>query len=212
MTGGTGLAILRIGLGLLLAGHGCQKLFGWFRGHGPAGTAAFFDQVGYRPGRQLAVLAGACELTAGALLALGLLTPLAAAVAVGTMLAAAAVHAANGLWAADSGFELPGCYAIVAAALGFTGPGRYSLDAALGLGWGWHYGVAALLVGLFAGSLAIAGRARQLRRAAPAATGGSTVSHGTPVPVQQRSTGSAASPYPRGGIRATFVSRRIIWH
>ena len=46
-----GLLVLRVVVGLLLAGHGAQKLFGWYGGHGLRGTAAFFDQIGLRPGR-----------------------------------------------------------------------------------------------------------------------------------------------------------------
>lgn len=217
MTAGIGLAVLRIGVGLLLAGHGCQKLFGWFRGHGLTGTAAFFDSVGYRPGRYLAALAGICELTAGLLFATGLLTPLGAAIAIGTMLAAAALHVRNGLWATDGGFELPGCYALMAAALGFTGAGRYSLDHWLGYTWSWRYGLAALLVGLVAGAAAITARSRQLHRSRPdgAEASDTPYPHDTAtVPVQRHTAGQPVhrSAQPRAAVRAMVVSRRIVWH
>ena len=39
----TGLLILRIVVGAALVGHGSQKLFGWFGGHGPRSTGAFFE-------------------------------------------------------------------------------------------------------------------------------------------------------------------------
>src|SRR5882672_2377034 len=123
-----GLLIIRVVLGLLLVGHGAQKLFGWFGGPGLAQTGAFFDSVGHRPGRRMAALAGLAEVSGGGLLALGLLTPLGAAIVVGVMLAAAAVHAPNGLWASTGGYELPGFYAVTATGLAFAGPGDLSLD------------------------------------------------------------------------------------
>jgi putative oxidoreductase len=101
-----GLFLVRVVVGMLLIGHAAQKLFGWFGGHGLTGTGAFFDGIGYRPGRRLA-LAGLAELTGGLLLALGLLTPLAAAIIVGTMIAAASTHMRNGLWVQNGGEVTP---------------------------------------------------------------------------------------------------------
>lgn len=145
-----GLFLIRVALGLLLVGHGAQKLFGWFGGFGLAGTGSFFDAVGYRPGRRMAALAGLAELTGGLLLALGLLTPLAAAIIIGTMTAAAAVHVANGLWVSNGGYETPMFYALTALGLAFTGPGSVSLDRLLGLTWPWPYGLCAAALGLLA--------------------------------------------------------------
>jgi putative oxidoreductase len=200
MSTGIGLAILRISLGLLLAGHGSQKLFGWFHGHGLSETPAFFDSVGYRPGRITARLAGLCKLTAGLMLALGLLTPLAAAIGVGVLLAASAVHAANGLWATDGGFELPGFYAIAAAALGFTGPGRYALDGWLGLHWSWRHGLAAMIVGTMAGALAILSRRLVQPVAATPESSGTRVDDLVP----------AQRPQPAGyRLHSVFFSRRV---
>ena len=85
----TGLLILRIVVGVALVGHGTQKLFGWFGGHGPRTTGAFFEMLGYRPGTFFAVIAGLSEAAGGALLAVGGLTPLAGAAVVGVMLNAA---------------------------------------------------------------------------------------------------------------------------
>lgn len=137
----TGLLILRIVVGALLIGHGTQKLLGWFGGHGIAGTAGFFSSIGFRPGRLNAFAAGASEAGGGLLLALGLITPLAAAAVLGTMVVAASVHFPK-FWVTDGGFEYPFMLGTVAVALGFTGPGRLSLDNAFGLdafhgGWGW---------------------------------------------------------------------------
>jgi putative oxidoreductase len=160
-----GLLIIRVVLGLLLVGHGAQKLLGWFGGHGLSGTAAFFDSVGYRPGRRMAVLAGLAEVTGGALVALGLLTPLGAAIIIGTMFAASAVHTGNGLWFSDGGYEMPLVYAVSAIGLGFTGPGSVSLDSMLGLSWSWPYGVYAVALGLIAGLAMVTLRRRELAKA-----------------------------------------------
>ena len=120
---GEGLFIIRAVLGALLFAHGCQKLFGWWGGHGLEGTGGFFHQVGHRPGRQMAALAGMSEAGGGALLFLGLLTPFGAAAVIGTMLVASmSVHKDNGLWASNGGYELPFFYAVVAAGLAFTVP------------------------------------------------------------------------------------------
>ena len=160
-----GLLVIRLALGLLLIGHGTQKLFGWFGGPGLSGTGAFFDSAGYRPGRHMAALAGLAESVAGGLLALGLLTPLGAAIAIGVMLAAIAVHAPNGLWNSSGGYELPGFYAVVAAGLAFTGAGRVSVDHLLGLTWLWPYGAGAVALGVIAALPLLA--LRQRRLAAP---------------------------------------------
>ena len=103
-----GLLILRVLVGALFIGHGTQKLFGWFGGHGIDGTAGFMESVRYRDGRKAAVLAGVTETVSGALLVLGFLTPIAVAGIVGVMLnAIVAVHWPNGVWNANGGFELP---------------------------------------------------------------------------------------------------------
>ena len=160
-----GLLILRVVVGLLLVGHGTQKLFGWFGGHGLEGTGQFFHNLGYRPGRPMAFLAGLGEAGGGALLALGFLTPLAGAAIIATMMnAGIAVHRGKGPWASNGGWELPLTYGTVAAAAAFTGAGRYSIDHALGwnlAGNGW--GVAALLAGVIAGLVTLAIRAAALR-------------------------------------------------
>src|SRR5437764_10754360 len=83
-----GLFVLRLVIGLLLAGHGAQKLFGWFGGHGLRGTAGFFDQLGLRPGMLHARAAGLMEFCGGTLLVLGLLTPFASMALIAVMTAA----------------------------------------------------------------------------------------------------------------------------
>lgn len=127
-----GLLALRLGVGGTLVAHGAQKLFGWFGGHGLAGTAGFFESVGFTPGRANAILAGAGEAGGGSLLALGLATPAAGAAVAGTMAAAASMHKDNGFFAQDGGLEYPAMLALTAGALALSGPGQLSLDAALG--------------------------------------------------------------------------------
>ena len=103
---GLGLAVLRAIVGLLFVGHGAQKLFGWFGGGGPEGTGRFFESVGVRPGKQNAVASGISETAGGALLALGLATPLASAALSGTMATALwTVHKDKGPWATAGGYE-----------------------------------------------------------------------------------------------------------
>src|SRR5690242_4903034 len=71
-----GLLVLRLVVGLTLAAHGTQKLFGWFGGYGLAGTGGFMEQLGFHPGKRAAFLAGLTETVGGVLLALGAATPL----------------------------------------------------------------------------------------------------------------------------------------
>jgi putative oxidoreductase len=129
-----GLLVIRVVIGLLLIGHGTQKLFGWFGGGGLAPTSSYFRSLGYWPPRTMAGMAGGAELFAGLSLALGLVTPLAAAALIGLMLnVAVAAHRGNGLWAAANGYEYPLVLATAATAIAFTGPGAVSLDARLGI-------------------------------------------------------------------------------
>lgn len=133
-----GLVVARLVFGLVMAAHGAQKLFGWFGGYGIAGTGGFFDSLGFRPGRLYATAAGLSEFGGGLLLALGLFGPVGPALVISVMtVAAMSVHWQNGLFAMSNGIELPLLYAVGAAALALTGPGRYSLDALLGLASVW---------------------------------------------------------------------------
>lgn len=160
-----GLLILRIVLGSLFIGHGTQKLFGWFGGHGPEGTGQFYQSTGFRPGMAMAYVAGMSEAGGGSFLLLGLLTPLAAAAIIGVMVSAAlAVHAKNGMWNTNGGMEFPIVNMAAAATLAFVGPGRYSLDHVLGwdlAGVGW--GLVSIAVGFVAALIVLAKRASSLR-------------------------------------------------
>ena len=123
-----GLTLLRMIVGALFFGHGTQKLFGWFGGHGIEGTAGFFESIGLRPGRKHATAAGAAEAGGGALLALGFLTPAAAASLIGVMSTAIRkVHAKNGPWATDGGYEYNLALIAIMVTLADVGPGDLSL-------------------------------------------------------------------------------------
>ena len=162
-----GMLFLRVVVGLLLFGHGAQKLFGWFGGHGPQGTAGFFGSLGFRRQHALpmAVLAGLSE-AAGILLALGFLTPLAClAIATVMVVAVGTVHWRNGLWVTNGGFEFNLVLWTVAIMIAAAGPGRFSIDAAVN--WvdnstGAWWGVGVLVLSLIAGAAVLMLREQQL--------------------------------------------------
>jgi putative oxidoreductase len=153
------LLALRLVVGLGFAAHGAQKLFGVFGGHGIAGTAGFFEQIGLRPGRLHAWSAGSAEFFGGLLIAAGLLTPFAAAALIAVMTAAVlTVHVRNGFFVTNNGYEYNLVLAAALFALAGVGAGNWSLDHALGLalaGTGWALG--ALGVGIAGGLGAIYG-------------------------------------------------------
>jgi putative oxidoreductase len=129
-----GLLILRLVVGLTLAAHGAQKLFGWFGGPGFTRLAQGFQTQGLKPGAFWAGLAIVGEFGGGISLAAGFLTPLGAAGITGAMfMAIMKSHWNNGFWNSKRGFEFPLSLFASAVALGFTGPGRFALDALLGI-------------------------------------------------------------------------------
>jgi putative oxidoreductase len=158
-----GLLLLRVLLAALLAGHGVQKALGWFHGAGITASGALFETWGFRPGRPMVVMAAGCEIVAAVLLLLGLATPLAGAITVGTMAVAAAPNVANGLWALRGGYELPLVYGALGAGLALTGAGSYSLDRVLGLPTTAWIGVPAVALGLLASLGPLARRRAALR-------------------------------------------------
>lgn len=162
--------VSRTVIGGLFIGHGTQKLFGLFGGPGRAGTEAMMEQLDMYPARYQALAAGVTETAGGALLALGLATPLAATSLIGTMITAIRkVHLSNGAWAANGGYEYN--LVLIAALLDLAenGPGDLSLDAAAGLDTnGPAWGVGALALAAAASALAV----EVGRRSAPAVRSG----------------------------------------
>ena len=154
---GLGILLIRFVVGLTLAAHGAQKLFGWFGGYGLAGTAQWLESVGFRPGRRHALMAGSVEVAGGVLLALGAATPLAAAIVASVMIVAAATaHVKNGFFVTSGGYEYNLVLGVAGLAVSFTGPGALSIDALLGLASG------GLVPGLAAAVIAVVGAALQL--------------------------------------------------
>ncbi len=149
-------AAARAVIGGLFVGHGTQKLFGWFGGPGMSGTKQMMRSLQMQPAHQHALAAGVTETGGGALLALGLATPAAAAGLVGVMITAIRkVHWRNGPWNSNRGYEYNLVLIAALLALAESGPGALSLDHRLGTelsGPGWA--LAALAAGA-AGSVAV---------------------------------------------------------
>jgi putative oxidoreductase len=129
-----GLLILRLAVGGLLAGHGTQKLFGWFSGPGLKGTAGWLESLGLKPGTPWATAASTSEFGGGVLTTLGFLHPLGPLGTMGAMIMATVkAHWGKPIWASKGGAELPVINMATALALTLTGPGRFSLDYVLGI-------------------------------------------------------------------------------
>jgi putative oxidoreductase len=130
---GIGLLLARVVIGLLMAAHGAQKLFGWFGGYGLNKTGEFFVQLGFQQGRAFAAAASLGEITSGLLVAFGFLGPIGPAVMISIMIVAMmTVHRGNGLFAMTNGIEVPLLYTAAAFGVALTGYGRYSVDALAG--------------------------------------------------------------------------------
>lgn len=154
-----GLLVLHVFVGLLFAAHGAQKLFGAFNGPGVAGVTGFMSSLGLEPARFHGLAAGVIEFGGGLLIALGLVTPIAAAGLIAVMITAiVTVHGANGFFSQDGGIEFNATLIAVLFALTSIGPGDVSLDSALGLGltgFGWALG--ALAAGVVGGLGVVSG-------------------------------------------------------
>ena len=153
-----GLLILRVGLGVVLAAHGMQELFGWWGGQGLNGFKDSLSDVGYQHADILAYVSAGGEIVAGALLVLGLFTPVAAAGALAFLIngllatISAKPHSHTFAYFLPDGHEYQITLIVMAIAVILAGPGRYGLDG----GRGWAYrpfigSFVALLCGIAAG-------------------------------------------------------------
>ena len=129
-----GLLIVRVVIGLTLAAHGAQKLFGWWGGPGMKGWTGAMNHMRIRPATPWAWASALAEFGGGVGLALGFLTPLPSFAIAGSMLVAIAlVHLPHGFFNSKGGFEFNLSILAAVAAIAIAGPGAYSLDAALGI-------------------------------------------------------------------------------
>lgn len=141
------LLLFRIAIGVVFVAHGYNHIF---RGGKIAGTGAWFESLGMRPGVLHAWTASITELGAGVLLILGLATPLACAGVIGTMVVAWITnHAKNGffIFRPGEGYEYVMTLTFCGIGLAGIGAGQWSLDNVFG--WfqpaGWlGLGIAAI--------------------------------------------------------------------
>ena len=165
-----GLLFLRVVVGSIFAVHGTQKLLGWFKGPGLEGTTGWLGGMGFRMPSLLAPMVALCE-TSGILFALGLLTPLAALLMASAMVVAVgSVHWRNGFFNISQGYEFNLALIAVSVAVAATGPGRLSVDRAIG--WddnlsGAVWGLGVLTLAVLGGLIVLtAGRAHHTARTA----------------------------------------------
>jgi len=145
-------------VGLTLAAHGTQKLFGWFGGPGLEAIGQIFATLGFHPGQRHALIAGLVETGGGLLLALGFLTPAAAAFSV-MLVAGVSVHLKQGFFITSGGYEYTLVLGVAGLTVAFTGPGSLSLDVLAGYSVrGAFWGLAAFFVGLVGGAIQLARR------------------------------------------------------
>ncbi|TQM14466.1 DoxX family protein [Pseudonocardia kunmingensis] len=122
------LLVARLVLGVVLVAHGWQKVVT----NGLGATAEGFAGMGVPLAPVSAAFAGLVELVGGVLLVAGAATALVGVLVVLDMIGAALlVHAANGVFASDGGWELVGVIGALALVLAAVGAGRFSVDHAL---------------------------------------------------------------------------------
>jgi putative oxidoreductase len=130
------LLLLRLAVGLTFAAHGAQKAFGWWGGPGPANWLKAIHGMGFHPPALFAAAAILAELGGGLALALGFMTPVAAAILVAqSVVISVQVHLPNGFFSTKGGLEYPFVLGAAAMAVGLLSPGAISLDSLLGIGF-----------------------------------------------------------------------------
>jgi putative oxidoreductase len=187
-----GVLIVRLVVGGLLAGHGAQKLFGWFGGSGLEGTAGWLESLRLRPGTLWARIAGGSEFGGGLLTALGFLNPLGPIAAIGVMsMAWAKVHLGNPVWGTKGGAELPLTNIAVLSAVALAGPGKLSIDSLHGIRIPRVVGLAAVL-GMLGTVYMMARRELEAGTATPAEAGAEIDGDPSPAPEVQAEIEQAA--------------------
>lgn len=154
--GDIGLLVLRLAIGATFAAHGAQKLLGWWNGPGLTGWRGVMAKMGFRPPMLWAVVSATAELAGGGLLAIGLLTPLMAALLVAqSVVIIVQVHWPKGFWNSGAGYEFPLQLAAGAVALIALGPGGLSIDRLIGFAPSDVLRVGLLVAGVLAGAGAL---------------------------------------------------------
>jgi putative oxidoreductase len=162
------LLILRLAVGLTFAAHGAQKLFGWWGGSGWDGWRGVMAKMGFRPVLLFAALSALTEFGGGLFLALGLGIPIVASAFMGLVIVILAkVHLRNGFFVSKSGIEFPFNLGIGALVIGLLGPGRFSIDAAVGITPATSLRIVLLLLGAGVGLLTLLVPRLATREAAP---------------------------------------------
>lgn len=123
------LLLIRLGVGVVMAAHGSQKLFGWFGGYGLEATGQFFSEnLGLKPGLLMAAMAGGTEFVGGLLLIVGLMTRLAGLSLAGTMAVAILTAHSSAFFASNNGMEYPLTLLLASLTLAIGGGGAFSVD------------------------------------------------------------------------------------
>ncbi|GAB2525024.1 DoxX family protein [Paramicrobacterium agarici] len=145
-----GRVLVRVVVGGIFVGHGLQKLKGSFGGPGLEGTEKMMESLEMEPARENALAVALAETGAGAGIVLGAATPVAAGGLIGSMVTAVRkVHAKNGIWNSNGGYEYNAVLIATLVAIAAEGPGRASVDAMFGKSrWGGGGGLFALLLGV----------------------------------------------------------------
>ncbi|WP_280194701.1 DoxX family protein [Nocardia farcinica] len=146
-----GLLVLRLVVGAIFLYHGLQKLTGWFHGPGLDGTRDMMADGGWDHPTLSTILLVVGEVGGGALLVLGLATPLAAGAVLAVSLNAWAwkqgmIPGFQFSAAVPTGVEIDSILAGAATAIILTGPGRWALDRTRGWATRPSFGSFAALV------------------------------------------------------------------
>ena len=145
------LLVLRVVAGATMFAHGAQKAFGWWGGPGPAGWTGFIGKMGFRPAPLFSALSIGAELS-GAVLLLGFLTPLVAALLVGHVIVIIGkAHFKNGFWNANQGYEFALSLLAAVVAVLLAGPGVISVDGLIGFSLAPDVRLVLLAIGLAGG-------------------------------------------------------------